>query len=98
MAIATVVNGYDAVMRIARDHPAWLPSVRVCYQHPSAEFKGQYILEKLNARPGPTLRPLEQWGVLERVRLVAGGHHAWYRLRDRDGVGRALRELQGRPA
>jgi hypothetical protein len=96
MATGTIVRGYDVVMQVAREHPAWLAAVCVCYDHPHEEFKGQYILEKLDARPGPTLRPLEQWGILERVRVVAGGHHAWYRLRDRHGVGQALREHEGK--
>ena len=85
------MSGYDAVMQIKREQPEWLPAVVLCYQH-RGQFRGQHILEQLPDKHGRTLRPLVKSGVIEHVRSVAGG--AWYRVSDRDGVGRALRQLR----
>jgi hypothetical protein len=52
------MNGYEAVMQLARERPEWLPAVSVCCEYPQSEFKGQYILEKLPSGPGPNLLTL----------------------------------------
>jgi hypothetical protein len=86
-------DGYEAVKRLAQERPDFLEAVKGCYEEPEGrEFAGKWIVKRLTR--GPTsLGPLARRGILESVRTRRGGRRAYYRVRDREGVGRALREL-----
>jgi hypothetical protein len=88
------MSGYEVVKQIARERPEWLDAVRACYGYPHHEFAGKWILEQLMVRTSSSLRPLITLGLLEKSRdSTDGGSKGWYRIVDRDGVGRALAEL-----
>jgi hypothetical protein len=86
------VPGYDTVNAIARDHPEWLERVRVCHELGKfgADFAGRWVNDRTGDRTN--LTKLVTWGVLERTDGARGGHRAYYKVLDRPGVGRALRE------
>jgi len=73
------VNGYDAVMKLAREKPGWLPVIKVCLANDSGGegFPARWIVDQLDRWPGPNFLPLVRAGILEKVearssRLDAG--------------------------
>ena len=95
-------NGYVGTMRLAKECHSyrnpdggscdWLLVVRGCYvtAEYSEEFAGSWIADK-----GwfPNLRTLAKCGIIEKAGTARGGKRAYYRMPDREGVGKALREL-----
>jgi hypothetical protein len=45
------MNGYEAVIAVARQDPSWLRVIRACLDYPSEEFAGRWILQGLDPRP-----------------------------------------------
>jgi len=90
-----MLGAEEAVLLLGREHPAWLPVVQACYEEAArpGRFAGAWVLRRLGQwRPG--LRLLVRYGILEKVgETTRGGRRAYYRMPDREGVGRALREL-----
>ncbi len=85
-----MLSAYDAVKNLSSEHPEWLPAVVACYNR-TGEFAGKWILRQIGWQPN-SLRPLASRGILERVDTSRGGHRAYYRMVDWEGVGRALQE------
>lgn len=89
------VSGYDAVRTIAKERPEWMDVVRASFQEAqtSERFAGAWVLERLG-RWAPSLQMLTRYGVIEKDgESTRGGRRAYYRMPDREGVARALREL-----
>ncbi len=93
-------SGYQAVMRLAQERPDLLPAVRSSLRRADAavpyggEFAGSWVLQDLGSWL-PGLRTLRAAGILEKAgESTRGGNRAYYRMPDRDGVRRALDELE----
>jgi len=91
---------YNAVKRLAREKPSWLPIVKACLQEAKeskGEFAGAWVLETLNKSGGkgwfPNLRPLVAYGILKHEQTTRGGRRAYYTMPDIQGVEKALKEL-----
>ena len=90
---------YPGVKRLAADflgpeRELWLSAVRACYDATgdiSGPFAKQWVRE-LDAAPF-NLKRLERYGILEKVSTSRRGHRAYWKMVDREGVGRALKEL-----
>ncbi|MGN6430047.1 MAG: hypothetical protein ACTHNB_04840, partial [Gaiellaceae bacterium] len=78
------MNGYEAVMAIAREDPTWLRAIRACLDYRSEEFAGRWILQGLDPRP-PTLKPLLDAGVLVHSQEPSADGKTWFRISDRNG-------------
>jgi len=89
-----VINGYSAAKIFLREHPGWEDVLRACHEEAGVTdtFAGSWVLERVGHWI-PSLRPLASADVIEKVRTTRQGRRAYYRMPDRDGVGRALREL-----
>lgn len=94
-------SGYDAVKRLARERPDWLPITEVCLEEAKetkGEFAGAWVLARAKKKGVtewfPNLRLLVGYGVLERKDTTRGGRRAYYRMSDVEGVEKALRELR----
>ena len=92
-------SGYNAVKRLARERPDWLPMVRACLEEVGetrGEFAGAWVLARAK-RQGigwfPNLRLLVGYGVLKHEDTARGGRRAYYSMPDPAGVERALQEL-----
>jgi hypothetical protein len=95
----------DAVLRLAYEHPDWVPVLRAaCTQARKSEpyggqFAGRWVLQELQQQTGlpqwqPGLRRLVSYGLLEKVgESTRGGRRAYYRMPDADGVEQALAGL-----
>jgi hypothetical protein len=95
----------DAVLRLAYEHPDWVPVLRAaCVQARKSEpyggqFAGRWVLQELARETGqrqwqPGLRRLVAYGLLEKVgESTRGGRRAYYRMPDPDGIERALASL-----
>lgn len=85
------LDGYKAALRFLREHPEWADVLVACYEESGRmeEFTGRWVMER-TGRWFPSLLMLVRAGVLLRV---SGGRRPFYRVVDRDGVGRALREV-----
>lgn len=95
-------DGYSATIQLAEQQPEftdgvgnickWLDVVKDCYEmtQKTNEFAGAWIANK-----GwfPSLRTLVKYGILEKTDTSRGGRRAYYIMPDRDGVGKALKEL-----
>jgi hypothetical protein len=86
------MNGYKAVMALAKRDPSWLRVIRVCLDYPSEEFAGRWILRGLAPRP-QTLKPLLDAGVLTHSQEPSADGKTWYRFTDANGAARAMAEL-----
>ena len=95
---------WQAVMRLAHEHPDWLPVLRAaCTQarvteRTCGEFAGTWVLQEVAKGTGrpewrPGLRLLSSFGLIEKTDTARGGRRAYYRMPDRDGVERALAEI-----
>lgn len=91
---ANDMDGYRAARGFLRDHPEWADVLVACYEEAGVteEFAGAWVLER-TGRWFPGLRMLVTAGVLERVRGSRAGRRAYYRMVDREGVGRVLGEV-----
>ena len=91
-----MLSSYEAVMKLTRDRSEWLPIVKPCHDMAGErqEFAGGWVYKRLGRRWFPSLRPLALRGILEKVDTSRGGHRAYYRILDREGVGRALQEAE----
>ncbi len=93
-------DGYSRVMAMSsglsgETRDRWLKVTASCYQ----------VVERIGGErfdkrwlPGfqqeaMSLRRLARWGILEHVMSTRRGHRAYWRMPDRDGVTKALREL-----
>jgi len=96
--------GYEGTMRLKTENPHfrgmfggqydWLEVIKACYEETGRtdEFAGAWIAKR--AGWFPSLRKLVKYGILEkRGETVRRGSRTYYAMPDRDGVGRALREL-----
>ncbi len=87
-------SAYEGVKGLAKEHPDWLRVVKGCYDlAPEYEkFAGAYVVDKVGWFP--SLRLLVRYGILMKVgETVRDGRRAYYSMPDRQGVGRALRQL-----
>jgi len=94
-----MLPGYNAVKRLARDRPDWLPIVEACLEEAKeskGEFAGAWVLERAKKKGikwFPNLRLLVGYGILKHEDTTRGGRRAYYTMSDREGVEKALREL-----
>ncbi len=95
-----MLSGYNAVMRLARERPDWLPVVQACLEEArenKGEFAGTWVLErvkKLGIKWFPNLRLLVGYAILKHEDTTRGGRRAYYTMPDREGVEKALQELK----
>ena len=101
--MSVVVDGRDAVLRVATEDPQWLPAVRAALtlmDRSVDEFAGAWLLDEMLRQHAPrtwypNFRRLMTLGILEKVgESTRGGQRAYYRLVDADGVRRGLDELE----
>jgi transcriptional regulator with XRE-family HTH domain len=91
------MSSYDRTMQLAREGNALaLGLLKQCYQWVlkqgrDHDFAARWILGGI---PVVNLRTLSARGILEKVGSSRGGHRAYYRMVDPDGVGQALRTLR----
>ena len=86
------MNGYDAMMTLARQHPEWLPAIRACLAYPAEEFAAKWVLRG-QPRTLMTLMPLARAGFLRNVNDSSkGGHKAYYKVIDPEGAQLSLHE------
>jgi Helix-turn-helix len=91
------MSSYDRTMQLAREGNALaLGLLNQCYQWVlkqgrDHDFAARWILGGI---PVVNLRTLSARGILEKVGSSRGGHRAYYRMVDPDGVGQALRTLR----
>ena len=95
-----ISSGYNAVQRLARERPDWLPIVEACLEEAKETkggFAGAWVLQRANKKGittwFPNLRLLVGYGILKHEDTTRGGRRAYYTMPDMDGVDRALREL-----
>lgn len=96
-----IISGYKSVMRLAREHPEWLPVVESALEEAKAtkgvDFAGAWVLNKAKEkgiRWFPNLRILVTFGVLQKEGTSRGGRRAYYSMPDPNGVEQALIELR----
>jgi hypothetical protein len=99
----------DAVMKLAYEHPEWIPILRAaCAQAEKTEpyggqFAGRWVLQEVQAQTGerawqPGLRRLVAYGLLEKAgESTRGGRRAYYRMPNRTEVQAALKALPTEP-
>jgi hypothetical protein len=89
-------SGHTATRIFLREHPDWADVVRACWEEAGDydTFPGTFVLERVG-RWLPSLRTLAAAGVIEKVRTTRQGRRAYYRMPDREGVAKALREIGG---
>jgi hypothetical protein len=85
---------YEATIALARERPEWLAVLKTCYLVASkAEpFAGSWVFSR-HKSSFPSLRTLAAFGLLEKVDTSRRGKRAYYRMPDREGLGRALEDL-----
>ena len=89
-----MLSSYSAVKVLVEERPQWLDVVRACYEisEEHEDFAGAWVVSKLG-RWIPSLRTLKSYGILEKIDTSRGGRRAYYRLCNREEVGRALAEF-----
>jgi len=95
------ISGYDAVMHLFREYPNWLPVIIAAFEEASntkgTRFAGAWVLERAKKHGihwVPNLRKLVAHGILEKDGDSSrGGRRAYYSMSDKEGVRRALSEL-----
>ncbi len=91
------MSSYDRTMQLAREgNGLALAILKACYEWVlkhgrNQDFAGRWVLGGV---PVLNLRTLSAKGILEKVGSSRGGHRAYYRMPDPDGVGQALRTLR----
>jgi transcriptional regulator with XRE-family HTH domain len=90
------MSSYDRTMQLAREgNGLALALLKACHQwvlkqgH-DHDFAARWVLGGI---PVVNLRTLSARGILEKVGSARGGHRAYYRMTDPDGVGQALSTL-----
>ena len=91
---ALLLSTYGAVKVLGAERPQWIDVVRTCYEISAdyEEFAGAWVVSKLG-RWIPSLRMLNSYGILEKIDTSRGGKRAYYRMCNREEVGRALAEF-----
>jgi hypothetical protein len=101
MSNSIMSNTDGAVRRLALEHPDWLPvleaavAVAATVEPHGGEFAGAWVVDELAKRGGarwiPNLRILVTYGLIEKSGdSTRGGRRAYYRMPEREAVGRAL--------
>jgi len=91
------MSTYERTMQLATEGNALtLGLLKACYewvlkQGREQDFAARWVLGGI---PVVNLRTLSARGILEKVGSSRGGHRAYYRMVDPDGVGQALRTLR----
>lgn len=64
-----MLSSYEAVVKLVRERPEWLPIIKACYDMAGEmqEFAGAWIYKRLGRRWFPSLRLLSLRGILEKV-------------------------------
>lgn len=94
-----MLSGYNALKRLARERPNWIPIVESCLEeakHENGEFAGAWVLERAKRRGinwFPNLRLLVSYGILRHEDTTRGGRRAYYTMPDPRGIEMALKEL-----
>jgi hypothetical protein len=94
-----MLSGYNALKRLARERPDWVPIVESCLEEArqvNGEFAGAWVLQRTKQRGigwFPNLRLLASYGILRREGTARGGRRAYYTMPDPGGVETALKEL-----
>lgn len=85
---------YGATMALARERTEWLAVLKTCYVVASKTepFAGSWVFSRHESWV-PSLRTLAAYGVLDKVDTSRRGKRAYYRMRDREEIGRALEDL-----
>ncbi|MBV8528018.1 MAG: hypothetical protein JOZ75_06865 [Candidatus Dormibacteraeota bacterium] len=105
--MAVLIDGHDAVLRLATEDPQWLPAVRAALAvagWSGDDFAGAWILTELQRMHAsrtwyPNFRRLVTFGILEKAGdSTRGGQRAYYRMPDAAGVRRGLEEIERRRA
>ena len=97
-----ILSGYSGVMRMASalagpERDLWLRAIRACYEISGNSgyetFAKRWLGGELRHIP-ISLKMLSKYGILEKVgESVRRRHRAYWRMPDRAGVAKALREL-----
>ncbi len=94
-----MLSGYNALKRLARERPDWIPIVESCLEEAiqvNGEFDGTWVLERAKKRGinwFPNLRLLVSYGILRHEDTTRGGRRAYYTMPDPKGIEVALKEL-----
>jgi hypothetical protein len=97
-----MLSGYNALKRLARERPTWIPIVESCLEEArqaNGEFAGTWVLQRAKERGitwFPNLRLLVSYGILKHEDTTRGGRRAYYTMIDPKGVEMALKELNYR--
>ena len=91
-------RGYMGTRKAAAELPVslrdvWLRIIKACHEltGKTGEFAKKWLPDFRHDRLN--LTRLERYGILEQTDSVRGGHRAYWRMPDREGVEKALREL-----
>lgn len=93
------ISGYNAVKRLAREHPKWLPIVEACLEEAKTtkgEFAGAWVLSQAKKKGinwFPNLRLFVSYGILKHEDTTRSGRRAYYTMPDIGGVQKALQEI-----
>jgi len=99
-------RGYIGTKRLVADRPDWIEVVEECLktsdeaQRYNGEFPGARVwkvMKEKNKYLFPNLKPLVTYGILRKTDSSRGGRRAYYVMPDRNGVRRALTELNEEP-
>lgn len=91
------MSSYDRILQLAREGNALaLGILKQCYDWVLKHGHDQMFAARwvLGGIPVINLKTLRARGILEKVGSSRGGHRAYYRMPDPDGVGQALRTLR----
>jgi hypothetical protein len=101
----TEMSGYEAVKLVAQEDAQWLDVIRACLEWTMEQMEQGHQIPLTRAtissrvgRPVPRLIWLVKRHVIVQLFPAGNEPRACYQLRDPEGVGRALRELDSQPA
>ncbi len=96
----SAVDGYSRVMAMAaglsgETRDRWLKVTASCCQAADRIHSDHFAKRWLPGfqQEAINLRRLAKWGILHQVKTTCRGHRAYWRMPDREGVAKALREL-----
>ncbi len=95
------INGYEAVIQLFREYPNWMPIVLAAFEEASevksSRFAGAWVLERAKKHGVhwvPNLKKLVAYGILQKEGDSSrGGRRAYYSMPDKDGVQKAINEI-----
>ncbi len=97
----TEISGYEAVKQVAQEDADWLEVIWACLEWTMEQMeKGQPVpfaratISHRLGRPSPRLIWLVKRRVIVQLFTTSNEPRAYYQLRDPEGVGRALREVE----